>query len=175
MSTCPRYQKTLWLDIYNELSAEARLKWETHLENCEGCRLEKRRMNQLVDNMRRHFQPPVTVALSPENLLRAADPKVRAPSFTKRWRAYLFDRPLRHIPAMATVGIMLLMVCIFSYRTVDTLFENTAGSSGGISKQVVTVDAEMLNHLDLLKDMDTVLQRTIYLSTHWSAVRAKER
>ncbi len=156
MSTCPRYQKTLWLDVYNELSAEARLKWEVHLEGCEGCRQEKMRMSQLINNMQRHFHPPVTVALSPENLFRGAAPELKALSFTKRWRAYVFGGSLRRIPAMASVGIMLLMICIFSYRATNTMFENTAGSSSAISEQIVTVDTEMLNHLDLLKDMDTV-------------------
>jgi len=156
MSACPRYQETLWLDVHNELSATARAEWEAHLKTCEGCRKEKMYMGRLIMTMQGNMQPPTMAPLSSEDLFRLIEPETKSIFRINWWRQHLFGRTLRLMPALATFGIFLLVVGILSYRTLNAPSNQTASSSSVILEQTVIVDVEMLKHLDLLKDMESI-------------------
>ena len=156
MSACPHYRETLWLDIYNELSPTACTEWKAHLETCEGCRNEKMRLSQLIVTMQKNMQPPEVTALSPENILRSIEPETKSIPRTRWWRQQLFGHPLKLVPAMATFGIIFLVVGIWSYKTFNAPSNQTASNFHEVSAQIVTVDFDMLKHLDLLNDMESV-------------------
>ena len=51
MKHCGKWQKTLWLDVYGELSPQVRLKWEKHLKECKPCYQERIHLLHLVKNV----------------------------------------------------------------------------------------------------------------------------
>ena len=58
MKACPDRKKTLWLDVYGELDPNDRIAWEKHLEGCEGCRLKRQQLLQLLGKVRAAMTMP---------------------------------------------------------------------------------------------------------------------
>lgn len=174
MSACPQYQETLWLDVYNELTDTIREEWEIHLGICDGCREEKKRMAQTVVALRENMQPPPTAALSPENLIRLSEPEQTSIFSLRWWRKSLFDNRLKLVPALATFGMVLFVAGVLNYRTLRSSVSQTESHTAEISNQIVTADADMLNNLDLLKDLETlqqliqVVDRTEYMQPNFN-------
>lgn len=162
MSACPHYQKTLWLDVYDELAPSDRINWEAHLDTCEGCQAEKERMAQMVATMRENMPVPPTAALSPERLKQLSDETPSSIISLRWWRESLFNNRYKLIPAMATLGLLLFVAGIFNYKSVLMPGSHTANVGQTISENVVASEMDILENLDLLEDMETV-QRLIHV------------
>lgn len=162
MSACPRYQKTLWLDVYNELAPSVRKDWEAHLDTCSDCQAEKGRMVQMVTAMRENMTVPPTAALSPERLKQLSDETTSSIFTANWWREAFFNNRLKLIPAVATLGLLLFVAGMFNFETVLNPGSQTTNIGQIVSDNMVTSEIDILQNLDLLEDMETV-QRLIHV------------
>ena len=162
MSMCPHHQKTLWLDVYDELGPTERYHWEAHLDTCAGCRAEKSTLVQMMATMRDNMTVPPTAALSPERLKQLSD-ETSVSIFTVRWwREALFNYRFKLIPAMATFGLLLFVAGVFNYNRIQNPGNPAANAGHTVSNKVAASEMDILQHLELLEDMETV-QRLIHM------------
>jgi hypothetical protein len=139
------------MDVLGELN-DPRLRgpWEEHLKQCIGCRRERDRMLSLISDMRQAGMPP---ELTPAQAQAMAD-KVGWRLRNERLdRPDKFGRRFRLVPALAAV-CALFVVVVSGYWLADRLLDREGGDD--ISAELNVQDLEVINHLDLLKNMDTI-------------------
>jgi hypothetical protein len=149
--TCRHPNDTLMMDVLGELN-DTRLRgpWEEHLKECVACRRERDRMLRLISDVRQTGTPP---ELTPAQTQAMADGVGWRLRNERLGRLEKSGRRLRLVPALAA-ACTLLVVVFFGYRLTDRLYDREGG--GDISAELNAEDLEVINHLDLLKNMDTI-------------------
>jgi len=148
---CRTQNETLMLDVLGELNdSRMRREWEGHLRACDSCRRERSRMLQLLGKVREVGMPPELSAAQMDAMAGAVGWRLRNERLSRPqktgWR-------LRLVPALAA-ACALLVVVAFGYRFRD----RWAGPEGGgeITAELQAEDLDIIQHLDLLKDMGTI-------------------
>ncbi len=156
MEPCPDYKETLWLDVYDELDPNERPNWERHLEECEACREERKRLFRLIQTVKEAVPSP---ALSPEKAQAIASSikrKINSEREDMWWRKRLFGTPSRLIPALATSCLLIVALSWFSLKEL----KNPAGvqtiSGLALEEQVISEDLDVIRNLELLQEMETL-------------------
>jgi hypothetical protein len=150
-AACRSQNETLMLDVLGELhDANARRMWEEHLGACGGCRRERARMLQLLGKVREAGMPPELRADRADSMAAAVGWRLRNERLGRPGKT---GRRLRLVPALAAGCAFMLMVAV-GYRLQDRLFGPEEESD--ITAELQTQDLEIIKHLDLLKDMDTI-------------------
>jgi anti-sigma factor RsiW len=148
---CRNYSETLVLDVLGELN-DSRMcsEWERHLKACGACRIERARTLQLLGRVREAGMPPELSAAQMDAMAGAVGWRLRN---ERRARPQETGWRLRLVPALAA-ACALLVVVAFGYRFKD----RWAGPEGGgeITAELPAEDLDIIKHLDLLKDMDTI-------------------
>lgn len=155
MSACKNQKSTIMLDIYGELDAEERMRLQQHLEICEGCRKERQQMVGLMGKIKTTMKSPelsFTEAKRMANTILWRLNNARSP---KWWSQIFATRPSRLIPALAAASILIVMAGIIGYNTfiADNKFRYSANVA---TEQLNSQDLEIINNLDLLRDMDAI-------------------
>lgn len=148
---CRNQNETLMLDVLGELNdSQMHSEWEQHLKACDGCRIERARMRQLLGKVREAGMPPELSTTQIDAMAGAVGWRLRNERLARPektgWR-------LRLVPTLAA-ACALLVVVAFGYRFKD----RWAGPEGGgeISAELHAEELDIIKHLDLLKDMDTI-------------------
>jgi len=148
---CRNQNETLMLDVLGELNDfRMRRAWEAHLRACDRCRGERARMLQLLGKMREAGAPPELSAAQADAMAGAVGWRLRNERLARLQKG---DRRLRWVPALAA-ACALLVVAVFGYQLKDRWTRPEGG--GGISAELHAEDLDVIKHLDLLKDMDTI-------------------
>jgi len=148
---CRNQNEALVLDVLGELhDSRMRSEWEGHLRACGGCRRERARMLQLLGKVREAGMPPELSATQVDAMAGAVGWRLRNERLARPQET---DRRRRLIPALAA-ACALLVVVAFGYRFKDR-WTGPEGS-GEISAELHAQDLDVIKHLDLLKDMDTI-------------------
>jgi hypothetical protein len=151
-TACRNHSEILMLDVLGELhDSSVRRMWEDHLRACDGCLKERGRMLQLLGKVREAGMPPELPEERANSMAAAVGWRLknerRAPS------GKAAGRRIRLIPALAA-GCAFLVVIAVGYRLQDRFFGSPG--KGNVPAELQAQDLEVIKHLDLLKDMDTI-------------------
>jgi hypothetical protein len=156
MEACPECKETLLLDVCGELDSKASSVWEAHVKTCAGCREERVRMLRLIGRMKETMSPPPLTPRQTETLIRAVRSDLREHKEARWWGGLVLGRPSRLLPAMATFCVLVIALSVFGLRTLHTPSGIQSAPDQKAGEELVAEDLEVIEHLDLLKDMDWV-------------------
>jgi hypothetical protein len=156
MEACHEYKETLLLDLCEDLDSRARSAWEAHLKICAGCRDERARVLRLLGRVKETLSPPPLTQGQTETLIKAVRSELREKREARWWGAFLLGRPSQFVPAMATLCVMVIAFSIFGLQTLHTPSSIPTAPDQKAEEELAEEDLEILQHLDLLRDMDWV-------------------
>jgi anti-sigma factor RsiW len=152
MQACRNQNEILMLDVLGELNdPRTRRDWEEHLNACDRCRRERARMLNLLSQMKHAGMPPELSAEQADAMARTISWKLRNERMKPLQEA---PRRFRFRPMLAAACAVVLIVMAgyyFKERHSDSAREMA------MSAEVMpSQDLEVIKHLDLLRDMDTI-------------------
>jgi anti-sigma factor RsiW len=163
VKVCADHQETLLLDVHGELPASERPGWQRHLDICPGCRGERQELVRVLDGVREAIPSPI---LSPEHA-QALRERVtrgwranRAPAW---WQGLFLGMRLRPVPALVAVGLLLAVAGWFGLHELRTAHQTLRSQEA--HEQVIVSDAEVIENLDLLEQMDDI-EKVVKLVDH---------
>lgn len=160
MKPCQDHHETLLLDVYGDLAPGEREAWEKHLEACEGCRHERARLNQFLQQMKKAMPIP---HLSPEKAEALAESIVKELQREKEerwWQGRFWGFPNRLLPAIATACVMILAFAWFSSREFEIPSTFRTGRRLTSEQKMMAKDLEVIRNLELLEEME-VLEKLV--------------
>jgi hypothetical protein len=152
MQACRNQNELLMLDALGELNdPRMRRDWEDHLKACSGCRRERARMLNLLSKVKHAGMPPELSAEQADAMAKSISWKLR----NERIKPFQeTPRRIRFVPVLAAACAIIAVVVVgyhFQEQNSDPTKE-MAMSPEFMPPQ----DLEVIKHLDLLKDMDTI-------------------
>ncbi|MBW2203448.1 MAG: hypothetical protein JRF52_04955 [Deltaproteobacteria bacterium] len=160
MEPCPDYKETLCLDVYDELDPNERPNWERHLEECEACREERKRLVGMIQTVKEAVPSP---ELSPEKaqaIARSIKRQMRNEREGMWWRVNLFGRSNRLIPAYATACLLIVALSWFSLNEFKRPGAVQMIPDLALEEQIISEDLDVIRNLDLLQEME-VLEKLV--------------
>jgi hypothetical protein len=148
MQACRHQNETLMLDVLGELrDPQMRRDWEDHLKACGDCRRERLAMLSLLAKVKRAGMPPELSAEQADAMAKAVGWKLRNERIQPVRQG---GRRFRFLPVCASV-CALIAVLFLGYQLQDR-------PVGGRDNEMAMMpqDLEVIQHLDLLKDMETI-------------------
>ncbi len=152
MKACADRVETMLLDVYGELPAGDRPKWERHLETCTACRKEQERLVQLLEAARAAMPAPAVVPDETRALQESVTRGRMEERSTPWWQGFFLGIPLRPLPALATACLFVVAVGWFALQWVQT--RSLIRTVPETQEQIMVSDLEILENLDLLEEMD---------------------
>jgi anti-sigma factor RsiW len=152
MQACLNYSETLMLDVLDELTdPPVRRDWVGHLASCSGCRTEKARMLQLLGQVRASGSPPELSNAEAQRMAGTINREIR----NRPGRVSKSGGSFRLVPTLAAACVLILTV-MAGYWLQASYFK--AGRSVGLASepQLAPQDQDVVEHLDLLRHMDTI-------------------
>lgn len=156
MEACSEYRETLLGDVCGDLDSNAFSVWEAHLKTCAGCREERVRMLRLIGRMKETMSPLPLTQGQTETLIRAIRSDLREKKEARWWGGLWVGRPPRLLPAMATLCVLVIAVSFFGLRTLHSPSKTQPAPDQKAVEELAAEDLEIINHLDLLRNMDWV-------------------
>jgi len=156
MKACAARQEILLLDVYEELPAGDRQDWENHLEGCPGCREERQTLVQLLHAARKAMPAPAILSEETKALKEAITQKRMVERAKPWWQRFSLLGPLKPVPALGAVCLLLVAAGWLSSRGLQTDSRN--GPAGTTQEQTMVGDLEILENLDLLEEIDDIEQ-----------------
>lgn len=157
MQACEHLIENLTLYVYGELDPATGTKVADHLQNCEGCRNEYRRLSSVLDKIREASVSPQLSPLQARSMAAEISRTLKAGTRRTWWHQYLTLLPARLAPTVAIAGALVLTVAVIGYlglnRTPDTV---TVSQNQNEELMLSDKDLEILDNLELLKEMDAI-------------------
>jgi len=152
MQACRNQNEILMLDVLGELhDPQLRRSWEGHLKACEGCRRERSRTLGLLGKVKQAGMPPELPARQADAMAKAIGWRLRNERLAPQRET---GRRFRLVPVLAT-ACAIIVVALGGYRLQQHLSDS--GNEMGISADLMLPDdLDIIKHLDLLRDMDTL-------------------
>jgi anti-sigma factor RsiW len=160
---CADRRETLLLDIHGELPASEQPAWQRHLDACPGCRQERQEFACLLEAAKEAMPAP---ALPPEHakaLRESVTRDWRGNRGPVWWRGLFFGVSLRPVPALVAAGFLLAVLGWFGLHELRTAHDPLRAPEP--HKQVIISDAEVIENLDLLEQMDDI-EKVVKLVDH---------
>jgi hypothetical protein len=152
MQTCRNHNETLMLDVLNELTdPRVRRDWEGHLASCSACRVEKARMLHLLWQVRISGRPPELSDAEAQRMAGAVSREIR----NRPGRVSGSGWSFRLVPALAAACVLIITV-MAGYWLQDSFFGAGRVADLASEPQLEAPDLDVVKHLDLLRDMDTI-------------------
>jgi anti-sigma factor RsiW len=152
MQTCRNHNETLMLDVLDELTdPRVRREWEGHLASCSGCRTEKARMLHLLGQVRASGTPPELSDAEAQRMTGAVSREIR----NRPGRVSRTGWSFRLVPALAAAGALIITV-MAGYWLQGSFFGSGRLADLTAESQLEAPDLDVVKHLDLLRDMDTI-------------------
>lgn len=155
MDRCHHQKETLMLYVYGELEIEARKSFANHLEVCESCRIEHRRLTNMLEKLKGIKDVPEPAPAELASMVHRIQSKLGSASRQRWWQHDLPSIPGRFIPALVAACLLVVVLGVIGYGKFRNAAEPTALAVHQ-EKQLGSVDLEMINNLDLLKEMDAI-------------------
>ena len=161
MQACEHLKEKLTLYVYGELDSVAGGHVADHLKNCEGCRNEYRRLSSVLDRVREASVSPQLSALESRAMAAEISRKLKTGTRRRWWQHYLAFLPTRLVPAVAMAGALIITVAVIGYLNLDrTASTKTASQNQNEELMLSDTDLEILDNLELLKEMDAIQKLT---------------
>jgi hypothetical protein len=152
MQACRNHNETLMLDVLNELAdSRVRRDWEGHLASCPGCRSERERMLHLLGQVRASGSPPELSDAAAQRMASAVSRQIRNRPGRGSWSGW----SIRLVPALAAACLLIITV-IAGYWFQGSFFGAGKVADLASAPQLEAPDLEVVKHLDLLREMDTI-------------------
>jgi hypothetical protein len=162
MKSCPEYEEMIVLDAHGELDSSAHAAYETHLETCGACREERLRLLKMLGGVKETLRHPAIPQAQSESLARSVRESLsREHKGAGGWRESFFGRPLRLMPAMASVCVLVIALYIFGLKPVQGPTRIQTEPDSKPWGELKAEDLEIIKNMDLLKEMDWV-QRLVH-------------
>lgn len=157
MKSCPEYEEMVVLDAHGELDPGARTAWETHLRTCRACQDERLRLLGMLGRVQEDLRAPAVTEAQTQSLLRSVRRSLPAEKkASARWTEFLLGRPLRFMPAMASLCVLVIAFFLFSLRGPEGPTLTQPESDSKPWGELRAEDLEIIRNMDLLRDMDWV-------------------
>lgn len=155
MAACLNKEKILLLDVHGGLDPHERAAWEKHLQTCDGCLEEKKRTLQLLENIKQTIEMPVFDSKAEDiftrNLMNKLHDRKKVNKKRIKWPSITFWPP-----AMVGACIVILVIGTYSFKMFQTAFDNRYQKDLNLAETISTEELEIINNLDMLKDMDSI-------------------
>jgi len=146
MQACRNQNEALMLDVLGELrDPRMRRDWEDHLKACDGCRRERASMLSLLGKVKHAGMPPELSAEQADAMAKAVGWKWRNERIQPVQHT---GRRFRFLPVFAS-ACAIIVVLFAGYQLRDRFLDRD-------SEMAMSADLEVIKHLDLLKDMETI-------------------
>jgi hypothetical protein len=146
MQACRQQNEILMLDVLGELNdPQLRRGWKEHLKACDGCRRERASMLSLLGKVKHAAMPPELSAEQADAMAKAIGWKLRN---ERSQTVQATGRRFRFLPVFAS-ACAIIVVLFTGYQLQDRFW-------GRDSETAMSADLEVIQHLDLLKDMETI-------------------
>ena len=155
MSTCTDRNESLLLHLYGELGDVEHSELDEHLIICEDCRQEKERLETLIGLFKEESVPsPLTMAESTA-LVNGVNRKLTSRRFARDWFGFILNKRNLWLPAAATACLLIMLTTYIGYERFN-ISKNLVTPKLDISKQLPENEIEIIQNLDLLKNLDTL-------------------
>ena len=155
MSTCADRNELLLLDVYGELGDVAHSELDEHLNVCADCRQEKKRLQTVIGLVKEKAIPsPLSMAES-TTLVNGVNRKLASRRFRRHWIELIHNKRDLWLPAAATACLLILLTTYIGYKRFD-ISKYFVAPKLDISKQLPENEFEIIQNLDLLKNLDTL-------------------
>jgi len=156
MTYCYDWKELLLLDAYGELDPEERAAWEKHLETCSGCSQERKRLLQLLEDVK-EAMPDTSLSHENANALhRAITGKLRA-GRNDNWLGKPFlGRHIRHIHALAAACLLIVAIGWYGLRGFQRPPFVQTVSDTEVEEQMIAKNFDFLENMELLEEMDVL-------------------
>jgi hypothetical protein len=157
MKSCPEYEEMVVLDAHGELDPGARTAWETHLRTCRACQDERLRLLGMLGRVQKNLRAPAVTEAQTQSLLRSVRKRLAGEKETSvGWRGFFAGRPLRLVPAMASLCVLVIAFFLFSLKGPEVPTRTQTESDSKPSGEIKAEDLEIIKNMDLLREMDWV-------------------
>jgi anti-sigma factor RsiW len=157
MKSCPEYKEAVILDAHGELDSSARAVWETHLQTCRACQEERLRLLKMLGGLKETLRHPAIPQGQSESLVKSVRVSLsREKKAAGGWRDLFSGRPLRLMPAMASLCVLVIALSIFGLRSVQGPSRIQTESDSKPWGELKAEDLEIIRNMDLLREMDWV-------------------
>jgi len=157
MQACEHQKENLALYVYGELDPVTGRKVENHLENCEGCRTEHKRLSTILAKVKEASVAPQLTPWEARAMAANISRTLKAGSRRTWWRQYLEFRPSRLMPAAAMAGALVITVAVLGYLNLNKTTGLAPVSLNQNEELMLSdKDLEILDNLELLKEMDAI-------------------
>lgn len=157
MGACNQYEDTLMLDVYGELDSKARIPWEAHLQACPACLAERAALLRLLGTVRKCTQAPPLHRAWKEVMVKAVHAGLRDQERKTKWLGWFgFPHPTRLVPAMAVLCMVIIAVYVLGVKNPHSPLPGRSTAQQKTLTEIQPADMEILKHLDLLRDLDSV-------------------
>lgn len=157
MKACAEYQEIIWMDLYEELKPNLRSRLRRHLAACPACRLERSRMDRVLDAAREGAPGTELAPAAAEAMARSITETLRENGSRHGWRQRLGLGSKMSFSALTATGLALLLL-VWGGMRID--FGGSPVSTdirlSRTEQTLLQEDYEVIRHLDLLEEMDTV-------------------
>jgi anti-sigma factor RsiW len=167
MNSCPEREETLWLDVLGELSAEAALGWQAHLQQCQGCRREREIAQQDMEHVSTAAAAPLLTSDQRRDITTAVAAGLKRNRFTFCRGLLLTGGMGRSWSTAVAVSIALVLFAWIGYhafyqspKTADRQLFTAV--SPQIEEMHLVEDLELISNLELLEEIST-LQKLVQL------------
>jgi anti-sigma factor RsiW len=150
MKNCPDFQETLLSELYGELDPKDRQAWEEHLAGCAVCREERERMRCLMERVKEELSLTGLSRDKSSALSRSIQRRLRAEGVGLPWWRRFIETPRRFVPAAAAAMLLAVAVTWFSQGNLIN------GVHPDTENKMAVTDGEVIRHLELLEEMDTL-------------------
>jgi len=157
MQACEHQKENLALYVYGELDPATGRKVETHLENCEGCRNEHKRLSTILAKVKEASVAPQLTPWEARAMAANISRTLKAGPRRTWWRQYLEFMPSRLVPAAAMAGALVITVAVLGYLNLNKTTGIAPVSLNQNEELMLSdKDLEILDNLELLKEMDSI-------------------
>ena len=155
MSICPERKDKLLLDVYGEMDAGQRIAWKKHLAACEVCRLEKKKLFELVQASKQSGPSP---DLSTKKTQTLSDSIVRKLRVEKpdHWWEWVFMANRRLTPSMAAACLLILFLGWFGLNNFNSSDKATNTSQIVLDEKIMVSDEELLENMEMLQELEAL-------------------
>jgi hypothetical protein len=143
-TACFHQSDALMLDVLREpMDPMLRRQWEEHLASCEGCRRERAELEHVLGRVRNAGEPPALSAQQADAMVNAVAWRLR----NERLETHAAPRRRITVWRSLAAACALLVVVALGYRAQEHFFPEPVAD---------LQDIEVIKHLDLLREMDTI-------------------
>ena len=170
MKACSQYLDRMIMDVYGELDRAECVILEKHLSECEACRNERERLQQLVEDARTLGSPP---ELSSEEMQFLSD------NLKRRLRRKEPDRAFKGVtwrlaPTLAACLVLVLAgwFGLKDFRSPDRVKTDTAAVP---DEQIMVNNEDLLENMEMLQEMESLEKLVMLLDDQENGGRENER